>query len=133
MPPSVAPNAAVVAELLQLEAQFFEGYAAGDVATLDRLLADDATFTHLTGRSQSKQTLLAGKAELNAEGGGWPDLVKVSQDMSVRFYGDAAVISGIQVLKFGAAAPLEAFVSQVWVRSGGGWRQVLWQGTRVQG
>jgi hypothetical protein len=127
------PSAAVVAELLQLEGQFFHAYAAGDVAGLDRLLAADATFIHLTGRSQGKQALLAGKAELNAEGGGWPDLVRVSQEMGVRLYGNAAVISGIQQLKYGAAAPVEAFISQVWVRSASGWQQVLWQGTRVQG
>jgi hypothetical protein len=132
MPPNLTSDAAVAAELLQLEARFFEAYVAGDVATLDRLLAEEATFTHLTGRSQDKQALLAGKAALNAGGESWPDLVKVSQDVGVRLYGDIAVISGIQELKFGAAAPVKAYVSQVWVRRESSWQQVLWQGTRLQ-
>jgi hypothetical protein len=132
MPPRVAPNPAVVAELLQLEAQFFHAYVASDVATLDRLLADEATFVHLSGHSQGKPALLAGKADLLASGGSWPDLVKVSQDVGVRLYGETAVISGRQVFQFGVAAPVAAFVSQVWVQREGRWQQVLWQGTRVQ-
>jgi hypothetical protein len=45
----------VDAELLLIEVQIVAADSAGDVATRDRLRAGHATFTHLTGVSQTTQ------------------------------------------------------------------------------
>jgi hypothetical protein len=50
---------AVTEELLRLEEERCRAVSAGDVDNLGRLLTDDLTHTHVTGRTEDKATYLA--------------------------------------------------------------------------
>jgi hypothetical protein len=50
--------------------------------------------------------------------------------ITVRVYGDSAVMIGSQFNKVGTQQPTESAVTQVWVRRAGKWQQVSFQATR---
>jgi hypothetical protein len=49
----------VTEELLRLEEERCRAVSAGDVDALGRLLTDDLTHTHVTGRTEDKEVYLA--------------------------------------------------------------------------
>ena len=111
---------AVTEELLRLEEERCGAVSAGDVETLGRLLTDDLTHTHVTGRTEDKATYLAAL-------GGRPRIT-TRRDLRVRIYGATAIMTGTLVNAFPADAgvarpPMEAQALQVWVKTGDGWRQ----------
>jgi ketosteroid isomerase-like protein len=111
---------AVTEELLRLEEERCRAVSAGDVDTLGRLLTDDLTHTHVTGRTEDKAVYLAAL-------GGRPRIT-TRRDLTVRIYGEAAIMTGTLVNAFppdGGAArpPMEAQALQVWVKTGDGWKQ----------
>ncbi|HWI71358.1 MAG TPA: nuclear transport factor 2 family protein [Baekduia sp.] len=111
-------------ELRALEQERCRAISAGDLATLDRLLADDLTHTHVTGVTEDKATYLAAL-------GGRPRTTTRGEDLAVRLYGDVAVMTGTLRNAFPPQAPgepedvSEIHALQVWARAGGNaWRQV---------
>jgi ketosteroid isomerase-like protein len=113
-------NDSAARELLQLEEERCQAISAGDVAALGRLLADDLTHTHVTGRTEDKPTYLAAL-------GGRPR-VTTRRDLNVRVFGDAAIMTGTLINTFppDVGAPpraVEARALQVWVRADGTWKQ----------
>jgi ketosteroid isomerase-like protein len=111
---------AVTEELLRLEEERCRAVSAGDVETLGRLLTDDLTHTHVTGRTEDKAAYLAAL-------GGRPR-VTTRRDLTVRIYGATAIMTGVLVNAFppdGGAAkpPMEAQALQVWVKTSDGWQQ----------
>jgi len=112
---------AVTEKLLHLEDERCKAISAGDVDALDRLLTDDLTHTHVTGRTEDKVTYLAAL-------GGRPRIT-TRRDLAVRVYGETAIMTGVLLNAFlpaggGAArAPMEAQALQVWVKTSDGWQQ----------
>ena len=110
-----------VAELLELEDQRCRAIASVDIAALDRLLAEEYTYTHVNGNTDDKPTYLKGlKPHAHTMTG---------RDLRVRTYGDAAVITGTLVFTFaleGEAEPgvAEVKTQQVWIRDTESWKQV---------
>lgn len=111
-------------ELLRLERARCEAISRGDLAALERLLADDLTHTHMTGLTHDKSTYLAGLS-------GRPRDTTRADDLLVRVYGDVAVITGTLRNRFpasqagGQVRRVELHALQVWVRGGSeGWQQV---------
>ncbi len=101
----------------------------GDVATYDKLLADDYISISILGGTSSKAELLenfkSGKLKFEA--------IDVS-DMKVRVYGDAAlVISTANVKGHSGATDLSGQYRsvRVWVKRKGQWQSVSFQATRI--
>jgi ketosteroid isomerase-like protein len=110
----------VTEELLRLEEERCRAVSAGDVDALGRLLTDDLTHTHVTGRTEDKEVYLAAL-------GGRPRTT-TRRDLTVRVYGETAIMTGTLVNAFPpdggiARAPMEAQALQVWVKTSGGWKQ----------
>jgi hypothetical protein len=110
-----------VAELIVLETQRCRAISELDLPALEKILADDLTHTHITGHTEDKAAYLAGLS-------GRPRMT-TRGDLSVRIYGDAAVMTGALINEFpaaegSAAVRLEIQALQVWVRSGGTWQMV---------
>lgn len=109
-------------ELLKLEQDWTNANLKADVAVLDRILADDYTWINQEGVLRTK----AQNLELIKSGG----LVipsMVTDDMKVRIYGDAAVVTGRNTFK----ATLEGkdFDGQerwtdTWIKRNGLWQCV---------
>jgi ketosteroid isomerase-like protein len=115
--PMPTPDPLVVEELLALEAQRCRAISAGDLAALGGLLHDDLVHVHATGRAQDKQEYLSSL-------GGKPRTT-TRRDLAVRVYGGTAVMTGVLLNAFGQGADRqvsEAYATQVWVASNGGWR-----------
>lgn len=115
-------SGSVEQELLKLEQDWTNANLKADVAVLDRILADDYTWINQEGVLRTK----AQNLELIKSGG----LVipsMVTDDMKVRIYGDAAVVTGRNTFK----ATLEGkdFNGQerwtdTWIKRNGRWQCV---------
>ena len=110
-----------VADLIALETERCRAISSLDMPVLEKILADDLTHTHITGHTEDKAAYLAGlygRPRKTTRG-----------DLSVRRYGDVAVMTGALINEFPgdggkAATRLEIQALQVWVQSGGTWQMV---------
>ena len=123
-----APQAAEK-DVRAVDAQRFAAMVARDRQALERLLADDLTYTHSTGQVESKAQFL----ESIASG----TLVYRSiapEEVAVRVYGETAVVTGRAVIRVdtrGQALVLPVRFTSVYVRKAGLWRLAAWQSTRL--
>lgn len=105
----------------------------GDAAALDGLLAEDWLLTHSDGRTQDKRDYLAELAR--GQRGGRVNTSITNEDVVVRTYGDAAVVTGVSV-QAGVGADGRPFsgrfrFTRVWVRRDGTWVMVSSHSSRV--
>jgi quinoprotein glucose dehydrogenase len=117
-------------EIKDAERQFNEARARADVATLDRLLADDWTITHGDGTIDSKARYLA---DLRS-GARKFDYVK-GEEITVRLYGETAVAAGLtdsRVLFNGQPTGGPLRFTRVYVKRDGRWRMLVSHATRRQ-
>ena len=120
-PPSEAVRAA--------ESQRLRALVTADYAALDRLLADDLTYTHSTAKLDTKATylepLVSGRTRYQS---------LEPSDVQVRVYGTTGVVTGILrsvALVAGKESRTNMRFTNVWVRRDGRWQMVAWQSTRL--
>jgi hypothetical protein len=111
-----------VEELLELEAERCRALSEQDWDTLERLLPDDLTHTHMNGRTEDRATYLEGVKRS-------PRTVR-RENLSVRLFGDVGVMTG-RMINSRNGEDVEASVLQVWVRRDGQWQQAAFQASRV--
>lgn len=111
--------------VLAAEKQYADAMVGGDAATLQKLLAEDLSYTHSSALMESKADVLkgitSGKTKYKAIE------FKTSQ---VRQYGDTIITNHNMVF----AQPDKVnnvYVTMVWIRQGGGWQLVQRQATRL--
>ena len=120
----------VVDEVKKVEQRRVEALTSRDYATLEKLLADDLTYTHSNGRFQTKPQLLA-----SLRAGDLEYRLMQHADVQVRPYGDTAVMTGRSRLKvISKAHHLEVPIrfTLVYVKRGGEWQMVAWQSAPLQ-
>ena len=110
-----------------LERELFAAHEGSpDLATIDRLYADDFLSTNADGRVVDKQ--------------GWLDILKAGQfpvdkittdDFKVRTYSSAAIVTGRSAYYCAGQKLGDVRHTQVWVNTTGSWQLVSWQGTSV--
>jgi hypothetical protein len=103
-------------EVLALEAERCRAISDEDWPALEALLADDLTHTHLTGITQDKATYLA-HVRRNPRR-------TTRGDLTVRIYGDVAVVVGPQVNVLDEGFEQPSVGLQVWVRRPPAWELV---------
>jgi ketosteroid isomerase-like protein len=116
-------------EIRQRETRRFEALVRGDTASLEEIMADDATYTHATGVVEAKAEYLAKmkSGEVRYE-------AFAPEELRVRVYGTAAVLNGIARVKAhvgGEVRNLRLLFTDVYVKQGDRWRMVAWQSTRL--
>ena len=129
---SVAQGAAAAAE--QEVRRTIEKYRTAllqkDAATLERIWADDYTFTNGAGETHSKAERLA-----NLKSGATSlDSISEEEDMKVRVYGNVAVATSRVTIKgqySGKQTSGQYRSIHVWVKGAAGWQLVANQITRV--
>ena len=117
-------------EPLSIQQKRFEAMVETDVSTLKSLIAEDLTYTHTNGETESKAGLL-----LIIEAGTFKYESIQTTSTNVRIYGDTGVITGkakIKLLAYGMPMSLYVSFIEVQVKSGGQWQLVAWQTTRIQ-
>ncbi|HZE89242.1 MAG TPA: nuclear transport factor 2 family protein, partial [Verrucomicrobiae bacterium] len=124
------PVAAVAAPstdeaILKLEDQRIQAMLAGDVATLDRVLAPELTYGHSNGKMDTKASFLA-----QIRSGDLRYKALRRQDVRVQVIDSTAIVTGQAALDVRTAAgdvSIPIRFTDVWVRRGDHWEMVAWQ------
>lgn len=123
-----ASSSSIRAELEQLEQRLAATWKAADCSAWGALLAPEWSVIHITGavmsRSEALQACEAPRPPI--------DLLKID-DVSVRAFGDAAVVTGRTTLRTGGASPESVVLrfTDVFIRRAGRWQVVASHATRV--
>lgn len=103
-----------------------------DVAALDRIMADDVTYIHASGKVDTKQSYLDAIRSGQLHYISWQPT-----NLHVRLAGDsAAVIDGEYLVRVTdsrvqpAPFDINIFILTVYARRNGHWQQIAWQSTR---
>lgn len=111
----------------RLEDERFRAMCEGDVATLNRLLADSLVYTHSYGGADSKASYLDG---IRAKKWQYRKIERPKED--IQLHGDCAVVTGqvrIELLSEGKPKTLNSAYTNVWIKGPKGWQMVAWQST----
>ena len=113
-------------EILRLEDQWREAQQRNDKAAFDRLLSPDLTFVGTSGSFRNKSGFIASRDT------SWIPRAETytSNEVSVRFYGETAVVTGLGATT-GAGVTAKARFTHVWAKSKGKWLLVAIQRTEV--
>lgn len=117
-----------IREVTQLEEERCRAISEQDWSTLEALLADDLTHTHVTGLRQDKQTYLSHVKHSPRE--------THRGDLTVRFYSDVAVVTGPQInIRRGGSDVSENSIEtiQVWAKTGSSWQLVAFAASGSSG
>ena len=117
-------------QVKQLQSDLVDAYIHHDVAILDRVLADDYTFTNQRGEVESKEQVLS-----NFRAGGDRTITSYEiHNPQIRVYGDAAVMIYGYTSKehFKDRDDGGSFrITRVFIRANGRWRIVAGHETRL--
>ncbi len=125
---SVAQNSNVEQEIIRLERERLEAYARAAREAFDRIVADDFTMTHSDGsifdKAQERGVLRPSTAAR-------PLPTLTTEDIRVRVYGDAAVITGRLVEQGERVGRVSLRFTNTYIRRQGRWQIVAGQLTRL--
>jgi ketosteroid isomerase-like protein len=114
-------------KILSLEARRVEAMVKKDIATLDALLADDLTYTHSGGTTDTKASFIT----LIKERGRYQG-VDYSNTQVIPFAGGTSVaVRGRAQIRLEGVAGYPVLFLDVWALRDGAWKMVAWQATRV--
>jgi ketosteroid isomerase-like protein len=126
---SLAANAETPEQIQALDREWAQACVQADVAKLDQILSDDLTYTHSSGRTQTKPEFIAtvreGKTRYRSI-----DFLR----SSVRIYGDSAVTNNevrANITIDGKDVSVHPRFLHVWVKHHGHWQLVAHQGTKI--
>jgi ketosteroid isomerase-like protein len=115
--------------LQEVERNWAKAVLAGDLTTLDKILAEDLIYAHSTGMVDSKSDYLAklreGQAKYEAID---------HEAMTVKVYGESAVVhSRVRMRGTSATGGFNNYMMMlhVWVNQGGNWKLAAHQTTRL--
>ena len=108
----------------QAEQSFAKAIVAKDLATLEKLLGDDLSYNHSDGRHDTKATYID-----NLKTGKQKYEKAEPADLSVKIYGNTAVLTG--VLKVVTDRPISLSILHVYVKRGSQWQLVAHQSARL--
>jgi ketosteroid isomerase-like protein len=118
---------ALETKILGLETKRIAAMVSKDIAALDALLADDLTYTHSGGTTDTKSSFIA----LIKERGRYLG-VDYSNTQVVPFPGGTAVaVRGRAQIRLVGVASYSVLFLDVWALRDGAWKMVAWQATRV--
>jgi ketosteroid isomerase-like protein len=115
------------ADIRRLEDQRYRAMCEGDVATLEKLLADSLVYTHSYGGADGKASYLDG---VRAKKWLYRKIERPKE--SIQLHGDCAVVTGqirIELVADGKSKTLNSAYTNVWIKGPRGWQMVAWQST----
>jgi ketosteroid isomerase-like protein len=105
-----------------------------DVATLERIMADDVTYVHASGKTDTKKSYLDAIRNGQLRYISWR-----AKNLHVRLLGSGAVIDGEYAVKVTDSRvqptpfDINIFILTVYQQRNGRWQQIAWQSTRDVG
>jgi hypothetical protein len=128
-----AQTGKVEQQVLQAEKDRFAAMIKGDRAALEKLLADDLTYTHSSALFESKEQFIKSVTSGNID---YVSIVPSEADWKVRVNGNAAIVNGIaavNVIDTGKDRKIKIRYTTIHTNSGGSWQLQAWQATRFPG
>ena len=127
-----SPNTETASEVMAVEKARTEALDHSDLPVLDRIMADDVTYIHASGKVDTKQSYLDAIRSGQLHYVSWQP-----KNLNVRVIGDSAVVidgeyavrvvdSRVQPTPF----DISIFILTVYARRNGQWQQIAWQSTR---
>ena len=116
-------------QVLQAEKDRFAAMVKGDRAALEKLLADDLTYTHSTALMENKEQFLKSVTSGNID---YVSIVPNEKEWKVRIEGNTAIINGlaaVNVIDTGKDRKITIRFSTVQTNRGGAWQLRSWQST----
>ena len=116
-------------EVLEVDTQRADAYVNGDVATLERILADDVSYVHPTGKIETKAEVIAG---FKAQDRKYKSIKR--DDVVVRIYGNTAIVTGRNTISAeyqGKIYDVQNRFTRVYVKQAGKWRLVAHHGSNI--
>jgi ketosteroid isomerase-like protein len=114
-------------KILDLEKQRIAAMVKKDIAALDALLADDMSYTHSGGTTDTKASFI----KLIKERGRYLG-VDYSNTQVIASGANAVIVRGIAQIRLESTPAYPVIFVDVWVLRDGAWKMVAWQATRVQ-
>ena len=113
-------------EILRLEDRWREAQQRSDKAAFDELLASDLTFIGTSGSFRDKIGFMDSRKD------SWIPRAETYtySDLTVRFYGSAAIVTGREATT-GTGVAFQGRFTHVWARREGKWRLVAIQRTDI--
>ena len=118
-------------QVLQGEKDRFAAMIKSDAATLDKLIAEDVTYTHGSARLVSKADFIG---ELTSGVFKYLTITPDEKEWKVRVLGNVAIVNGaagMRVVDHGNDQTIRIRYTNVQLNRGGRWQMVAWQATRL--
>jgi hypothetical protein len=121
----------VLTDVLTVENARTNALDRNDVEALDKILGDDLTYVHASGRVDSKASMLEAIRSGQIHYISWQ-----AKTMHVRMIGDSAVLNGEYLVRVAdhRVQPdpfdINIFILSVYAKRDGRWQQIAWQSTR---
>ena len=109
-------------EIEDVEARWKSAIGSGDQSTYDELLADDFTWTFVSGRVINRRQMIESIGPVDV----------TERDNTIRVYEDSAVVTGIASLMARGRPLTERFV-RVWIKGANAdWKLAYFQATEIE-
>jgi ketosteroid isomerase-like protein len=115
-------------EILDLERKRIAAMVSKDVAALDALLADDLSYTHSGGTTDTKSSFIT----LIKERGRYLG-VDYSDTQVIPWGDNTVVVRGRAQIRLEGTPSYPVLFLDVWALRNGSWKMVAWQATRIPG
>ena len=118
-------------QVLQAEKDRFAAMVKGDRAALEKILADDLTYTHSSALFESKEQFIKSVTSGNID---YVSIVPSEADWKVRINGNTAIVNGlaaVNVVDTGKDLKFRLRYTTVHTNRGGTWQLQAWQATRL--
>lgn len=116
--------------VLGLEATRISAMVNKDLTTLDTLLADDLSYTHSGGATDTKASFLASIRD-RREKYNYLGVDYSTTDVIPIPGGQAVIVRGRAEIRLESTASYPVLFLNVWALRDGAWKMVAWQATRI--
>lgn len=117
-------------QVLQAEKDRFAAMVKADRAALEKILADDLTYTHTTALFESKAQFIKSVTSGTID---YVSIVPSESDWKVRVNGNTAIVNGVaavNVIDTGKDIKIKIRYTTIHTNRGGTWQLRAWQATR---
>ena len=116
-------------KIIELDRQRMTAMAEKDVATLNKIIAEELIYTHSSARQDTKASLIGAM-----ESGATVYTSVVPSEVVAQDLGDTVVLTGIAAISVNSGGNPNSFrvrFIDVYANRGGQWQMVTWQSTRL--
>jgi ketosteroid isomerase-like protein len=120
------PSAGVKEGVLKAEEEWKAAVLKADRSTLEKLLTDDLSYTHSSGKTQTKQQFIE-----DVTGGATVYKSIEFDNTQVRQYGSVAVVTHSAVIITVQTGTSRLYLTEVWAQQEGRWQMASRQATKL--